>query len=350
MTPRARGGWGAGDMTRALPPVLDSSAVTVGPALRAACDRLSPGMRSVVGYHLGWLDADGNPADLEGGKSVRAALALLSARAAGGAAADGLPGAVAVELVHTFSLLHDDIMDGDTERHHRPAAWAVFGRAPAILAGDAVLALAVQVLLHSDSAHRAAGLESLSDATARLIDGQAQDLDLEGRTDVTPEQCTGMCAQKTGALLECAASIGAVLAGAGREVVEPLRAFGAHLGLAFQAVDDLLGIWGDPAVTGKPVFGDLVRRKSSLPVAIALQSGNGEVRELGELLARTRLDPDELVTAAGLVEACGGRDGAGAQAADQLNRALAALEAAPIDASARADLAQIARFVAARQF
>ena len=160
-------------MTRTLPPVLDSSAVTVGSGLRAACDRLSPGMRAVVGYHLGWLDADGKPADLEGGKSVRAALALLSARAAGGDAADGLPGAVAVELVHTFSLLHDDIMDGDAERHHRPAAWAVFGRARAILAGDAVLALAFQVLLDSGSAHRAAALESLSDATARLIDGQA---------------------------------------------------------------------------------------------------------------------------------------------------------------------------------
>jgi geranylgeranyl diphosphate synthase type I len=337
-------------MTRALPPVLDSSAVTVGPALRAACDRLSPGMRTVVGYHLGWLDAGGNPAELEGGKSVRAALALLSAQAAGGAAADDLPGAVAVELVHTFSLLHDDIMDGDAERHHRPAAWAVFGRARAILAGDAVLALAFQVLLDSGSAHRAAALESLSDAIARLIDGQAQDLDLEGRTDVTPDQCTRMCAQKTGALLECAASIGAVLAGAGRDVVEPLRAFGGHLGLAFQAVDDLLGIWGDPAVTGKPVFGDLVRRKSSLPVAIALQSGNGEARELGELLARPHLDPDELAAAAGLVEACGGRDGAGVQAADQLDRALHALDAAPIDAGAQADLAGIARFVAARQF
>jgi geranylgeranyl diphosphate synthase type I len=337
-------------MTRTLPSVLEGSAATIAPALRAASKRLSPGMRAVVGYHLGWVDADGNPADLEGGKSVRATLALLSAAAAGGTAADGLPGAVAVELVHTFSLLHDDIMDDDRERHHRPAAWAVFGRARAILAGDAVLALAFQVLLDSGSAHRAAALESLSGATARLIDGQAQDLDLEGRVDVTPEQCTRMCAGKTGALLECAASIGAVLAGAAAETVEPLRAFGAHLGLAFQAVDDLLGIWGDPAVTGKPVFGDLVQRKSSLPVAIALQSATGPARELAALLARPQLDADELVSAAGLVEACGGRSGAGAQAEAELSLALAALDSAPIEAAARDDLAAIARFVAARQF
>jgi geranylgeranyl diphosphate synthase type I len=337
-------------MTRTLPSVLEGSAVTVAPALRAASDRLSPAMRTVIGYHLGWADAEGNPAELEGGKSVRAALALLSARAAGGTPAGGLPGAAAVELVHTFSLLHDDIMDDDRERHHRPSAWAVFGRARAILAGDAVLALAFQVLLESGSAHRAAALESLSDATARLIDGQAQDLDLEGRVDVTPEQCTRMCAGKTGALLECAASIGAVLAGADGDVVEPLRAFGGHLGLAFQAVDDLLGIWGDPAVTGKPVYGDLVQRKSSLPVAIALQSGGAEAGELATLLSRAHLEPGELVAAAALVESCGGRAGAAAQATEQLELALGALDSAPIDAGAREDLAAIARFVGARQF
>jgi geranylgeranyl diphosphate synthase type I len=98
------------------------------------------------------------------------------------------------------------------------------------------------------------------------------------------------------------------------------------------------------------VFGDLVRRKSSLPVAIALQSGNREARRLADLLERPHLDPDELVAAAALVESCGGREGASAQAAEQLGLALAALDAAPIDASARADLAGIARFVAAREF
>ena len=271
-------------------------------------------MRTVVGYHLGLGSTPTATRPTSGGgKSVRAALALLSARAAGGADADGLPGAVAVELVHTFSLLHDDIMDGDAERHHRPAAWAVFGRARAILAGDAVLALAFRVLLDSGSPHRVAALESLADATARLIDGQAADLDLEGRLDATPEQCTRMCAGKTGALLECAASIGAVLAGAGRRGRRSRCArSAAHLGLAFQAVDDLLGIWGDPAVTGKPVFGDLVRRKTSLPVAIALQSGNRRgAPSWPSCSARPHLDAGELAAAAGLVEACGGRDGRG---------------------------------------
>jgi geranylgeranyl diphosphate synthase type I len=135
----------------------------------------------------------------------------------------------------------------------------------------------------------------------------------------------------------------------GVDRVAPLAAFGGHLGLAFQAVDDLLGIWGDPDVTGKPVFGDLVQRKTSLPVAIALASGGDDARELAGLLG-TRLDGAKRERAAGLVEAGGGRAGAAAQAEAELGKALAALDGAPIDAGARADLADIARFVAAREF
>jgi geranylgeranyl diphosphate synthase type I len=347
MTPP--GGGGAA-VTGALPPVIDEAAAALAPALRQACERLAPEITAVVGYHLGWVDADGRPAELRGGKSVRGALALCSARAAGADASPGIPGAVAVELVHTFSLLHDDIMDGDRERHGRPAAWTAFGRARAILAGDAALALAYRVLLDAASPARGAALESLAAATARLIDGQALDLDLEGRAGATPEDCVRMCAGKTGALLECSASIGAVLAGAGDEVVAALAAFGGHLGLAFQAVDDLLGIWGDPAVTGKPVFGDLVQRKTSLPVAIALGSGGQDAPELAGLLARAHLDTAELERAAALVESGGGRAGAVAQAEAELGKALAALAGAPIEAGARDDLAAIARFVAAREF
>jgi geranylgeranyl diphosphate synthase type I len=346
MTPPAGGGAGA---TGPLPHVVGEAADVVAPALRAACERLAPQISAVVGYHLGWLDADGRPADLRGGKSVRGALALCSARAAGADPAAGLPGAVAVELVHTFSLLHDDIMDGDRERHGRPAAWTEFGRARAILAGDAVLALAYRTLLDAGPAGGAA-LASLATAIERLIDGQALDLDLEGRAGATPEDCIRMCAGKTGALLECAASIGALLAGADAGVVAALAAFGGHLGLAFQAVDDLLGIWGDPSVTGKPVFGDLVQRKTSLPVAIALGSGGEDARELAGLLGRARLDGAELERAAVLVEAGGGRAGAAAQCRAELARALAALDGISIDPGARDDLAAIARFVAARDF
>lgn len=117
------------------------------PVLRAAVDRLAPPMDTVAAYHFGWIDAQGRPSVGDGGKAVRPALALLSAEAAGATAEAGVPGAVAVELVHNFSLLHDDLMDGDEQRRHRDTVWKVHGPAQAILVGDALFALANEILL-----------------------------------------------------------------------------------------------------------------------------------------------------------------------------------------------------------
>src|SRR6201994_3658672 len=119
----------------------------VGRAPGAAINRLTPRVRRVAAYHYGLADAAGNPISEGSGKALRPALALLSARAAGVVPERGVSAAVAVEFVHNFSLLHDDIMDGDTERRHRPTAWTVFGVGAAILAGDAMLALANDLLL-----------------------------------------------------------------------------------------------------------------------------------------------------------------------------------------------------------
>ena len=205
---------------------------------------------------------------------MRPALALLSAQAAGAAPDVGLDGAVAVELVHNFSLLHDDIMDRDRERHHRATAWTVFGEARAILAGDALATLVAPGAPRRPDARARRGRPALvADATQRMIDGQSQDLSLEGRADVTLDECLAMLSAKTAALLACSCSVGAVLAGAPTGLVRRLAAFGEHVGIAFQAVDDVLGIWGEPEVTGKPAWSDLRQRKSSLPVAAALQRG-----------------------------------------------------------------------------
>jgi geranylgeranyl diphosphate synthase type I len=309
--------------------------------------RLDPRIEEVSAYHLGWVDGDGRPTE-GGGKVVRPALALLSARAAGAEPEVGLDGAVGVELVHNFSLLHDDIMDHDRERHHRPTAWTLFGEDRAILTGDALVTLSVQVLLESPTDERVRAAALLTDATARMIDGQAQDLALEGRLDVTVEECLAMISGKTAALLSCASAIGAVLAGAPNELVGRLAAFGEHVGMAFQAVDDQLGIWGRPEVTGKPVFGDLRQRKRSLPVAAALAEGGGGTRRLEQLLAKEALSEEELGEAASLVEAAGGRDWAASEARDRLELALAELDG--VDDDARAELSALARFIVAREF
>jgi geranylgeranyl diphosphate synthase type I len=260
---------------------------------------------------------------------------------------NAVAGAVAVELIHAFSLLHDDIIDGDRYRRHRPAAWTVFGVARAIVAGDALVPLAQRVLLDENVERSAAAARTLAEATATMIEGQADDMAFEGRNDVGVEECIVMAARKTGALLGAAAGLGGLLAGAGPGPVAALRHYGQSVGLAFQAVDDLLGIWGDPDRTGKPVGSDLRQGKKTIPVTIALAAGDRRSEELRSLLARRPLDDDDVQRAAALVEECGGRARTAAFADEQLSAALVDLDTIE-PGPARDELAGLARFTVGR--
>ncbi|MEU2261479.1 polyprenyl synthetase family protein [Streptomyces sp. NPDC019645] len=355
-------------------PAVDTAAVTAllergrtmsTPVLRAAVDRLAPPMDTVAAYHFGWIDAHGRPADGDGGKAVRPALALLSAEAAGAAPEVGIPGAVAVELVHNFSLLHDDLMDGDEQRRHRDTVWKVHGPAQAILVGDALFALANEILLELGTVEAGRATRRLTTASRRLIDGQAQDISYEHRERVTVEECLEMEGNKTGALLACAVSIGAVLGGADDRTADTLETYGYHLGLAFQAVDDLLGIWGDPEATGKQTWSDLRQRKKSLPVVAALAAGGPASQRLGELLAAdAKEDPDERPAATGdfdsfseeefaaraaLIEEAGGRDWTSQEARRQHAIAVEALDRVDMPEHVRAQLVALADFVVVRK-
>ena len=155
---------------------------------------------------------------------------------------------------------------------------------------------------------------------------------------------------KTGALLSCAASIGAVLAGADQDVIDALGIFGMQLGLSFQAVDDLLGVWGDPATTGKATFADLRQHKKTLPVTAAIAVGGSGARELEDLLAVPELSDIEVARAAELVESLGGRQRATDQARESMELALAALDDAASDLNAKAELVELAHFVVDRQY
>jgi geranylgeranyl diphosphate synthase, type I len=309
------------------------SADIVRPALRRAVERLDPQLRDPALHHL-----DG------GGKGVRGALALTGATAAGGAVVDAVLGAVGVELIHNYSLIHDDIIDNDSERRHRPTVWAAFGTGRAIVVGDALANLAVQLLLEQPSAPRVRAAALLAEATAAMIRGQADDMAFEGRESVTVEECAAMENGKTAALLSCAAAIGAVMVNAPEPTVAALSSFGRHLGMAFQAVDDVLGIWGEAGKTGKPVGSDLVAHKKSLPVVIACARSNGE---LATLLA-SELHGNALDRAADLVAATGARDEVLAFADRHLAEALDALGSVSLLAGPADQLAAIARFVTER--
>lgn len=272
------------------------------PALVAALSTLNPRMRRICEYQLGWLDGH------SAGKSIRPLLTLACAEAVGADSDCAMPAAVAVELLHNCTLLQDDVMDEDPTRRHRPAAWTVFGASPAILAGDALLALAFAVLARSGHAAAAPAIRELERTVDELIEGQAMDLEFEGAEAIAVDDCLRMTMAKTGSLLGCACLLGGLFGGADEAACGALARFGRHLGLAYQLRDDLLGIWGDPHRTGKPAGADLRRRKKSLPVVAALAANNDASERLRVLYSRPEpFDDAEARLVAELVRDAGGR-------------------------------------------
>ena len=283
------------------------------------------GLAQMIAYHLGW-DGDGQAAR---GKRVRPLLTLLSGAAAGGDWQQALPAAAAVELIHNFSLVHDDIQDRSDTRRGRPTVWKQWGIAQAINTGDALFVAAHQaasrLAMRSVDPHAVLAVrDRLDHACLRLTQGQHLDLAFEQSPDVTQPAYLEMIAGKTAALIEAAAASGALVAGASEPQVVRYAEFGLHLGLAFQILDDLLGIWGEPAITGKPSGDDLIQRKKTLPVLMGLSTSpefaglwaNADTTHLG--LAGMR----EALQAAGVLDAT-------RQAAEGHTRqALGALEAA----------------------
>ncbi|WP_308299041.1 polyprenyl synthetase family protein [Streptomyces sp. GESEQ-35] len=328
--------------------VLDRCRALVRPALRDAVARMHPWVGEMAAYSFGWCEVGGAPVAASGGKGVRQALAVLGAEAAGAPGRAGVPGAVAVELVHTFSLLHDDIMDGDTDRRRRPTVWKAYGTGPAVLAGDALFALAVETLAAVSQGPQTVRL--LSTALGDLVRGQADDLLFAARPwtgpgRVRPDEYRRMAEHKTGTLLGCAAALGAALGGASPTAVAALDRAGRQLGIAFQIADDILGIWGDPTVTGKPVHGDLRERKKTFPVLAALDSPLPEASRLAALLEAD----GEPAEAAALIEAAGGRSVALAEARRHVAAAEVALSDAGLRRSAVDELRSLLDFLVRRE-
>jgi geranylgeranyl diphosphate synthase type I len=314
----------------------------VRPALKEAVEDLHPSLRQMAEYSFGWLPGGKG---YGGGKGIRPALALLSAEMMGAPAVAAVPGAAAVELVHAFSLIHDDIMDHDELRRHRPTAWRVYGIEGALLGGDGLLAVAIRCLVHAPS--RAVRL--LADCLVELVNGQAADMAFEARPwtgpdAVTVDEHTKMVAGKSGALLGCAAGLGTLLGGGTADAVSAMSRTGRDLGIAFQATDDMLGIWGDPAVTGKPVLSDLRRRKKTLPVVAAL-TGQGAARHALAEMLDAHPDGDDLPRVAALISDAEGRTAAARQADTHLNRALDTIRGVAVNQAAADELTDLSRYI-----
>ncbi|MFE1802430.1 polyprenyl synthetase family protein [Streptomyces sp. NPDC059517] len=327
-----------------LPPVLENAHAQIVPALRSAFGRLSPELRAVVDYHMGWRDAKGRPVEKQSSKGVRPTLALLATAAAGRAPDESaIPGAVAVEALHNCAFLLDDVMDGDRHRRQRETAWVVFGKGMSTLAGTSLFVLGNATLLRSDSPHRHEAVALYDDTFATMLAGQALDLEMEGAREVSVERCVRMTEWKTASLMRCAVTMGAVLAGAPAPVLEQLRVYGESLGVAFQARDDLLGIWGAAHETGgRPPGFDLRARKATLPVAFVLEEQGAVADQLRDLLLRPEPSDEEVARATELVEKGGGRERTAELASSKVTDALTALESLDLAEDVRRGFTEIA--------
>jgi geranylgeranyl diphosphate synthase type I len=301
-------------------------------------------MREVVGrdpaqlfgwmrYHMGWEDAAGEPTELATGKMARPTALLLAHEACGGDWQQALPAAAAVELVHNFSLIHDDIEDQSDRRHGRETLWSLVGEAHAINVGDGmytVARLSLYRLLDRGVPldTTIACMAELDRACLELVRGQALDIAFEDESRVSREQYLSMVTGKTAAMFAAPLAMGALLAGVDHATVDALRRLGLHLGVAFQAADDVLGIWGDPAVTGKPAGDDLRTRKMTLPVISALHSSHPAQSEIERLYSRPPADTGEessedaeIAELTTLIEQAGGRHETEALAHSELDSA-----------------------------
>lgn len=306
--------------------------------------------RQMMHYHMGWLDETLSPTSGNGGKRIRPALTLLSTAAAGGSWQQALPAAAAIELLHNFTLIHDDIEDNSPTRRGRPTVWQLWGVPQAINAGDAMFAAAHMALyrlreqgVEADVVVHAAG--RFDETCMALTLGQHRDMNFESEMNVSVDDYLQMIGGKTAALLALCGELGSLVAGAGEDTVRHYAEFARNLGLAFQIKDDILGIWGDEGAIGKSSATDIETRKKSLPVLFGL-SQSSELKDLYESDASDTLFVNRVVQ---ILDHCGARDFANRHAEKYSQQALGHLEDARTQGPAARALQELAAQLLARQ-
>lgn len=317
--------------------------------------RESP-LYKMIRYHLGWVDEHGHSVQGSAGKCLRPTLLLLACEAVGGTWHKALPAATAVELVHNFSLIHDDIQDDDRERRHRPTVWSIWGKPQAINAGDSMHTLADVALLRlgdqgvaPEKQHRARRI--LSEACLRLVEGQYYDISYENRLDIAVDDYLEMIEMKTEALIACSLELGALLGSDDEAVIRGLFACGRGLGLAFQIRDDFLGIWGNQQKTGKPSGSDIRRKKKSLPIVYAMEKARGKSkRELLNIYRKDVIEVQDVDAVQGILDALKARSYTQEAAHNYLNRTLEEIRGLPLVPSAALELEELACFLVERDF
>ena len=317
--------------------------------------RQSP-LYNMMRYHFGWIDEQGSSRPNSSGKALRPTLCLLACEVAGGDYSRALPVAAAVELVHNFSLIHDDIQDDDWERRHNPTVWCIWGKPQAINAGSAMRTLASMALSrlkeYGVSLQKQLCVQQLIDESSlRLIEGQYLDISYESRLDIGVNDYMEMIEKKTATLIASSLEIGALLGTDDESVIIGLRDIGRNLGLAFQVRDDILGIWGDEVKTGKPLGGDIRRRKKTLPIVYALENGNdGLRRELVNVYQNGAFNDDGVAVVLSILDAVGAQRQTQRVVEKYCNEALAGIKKLELVPSRKQDLEELIYFLVKRNY
>ena len=338
-----------------LPDVLVRYGKLMEAELRSVIPEDDADLYRTLRYHLGWTDEHGHPSTGAEGKGVRPALCLLVCEAVGGVTEEAVPTAVAVELVHNFSLIHDDIQDRDRERHHRPTVWALWGEPQALSAGNALYALACKTLVglaqHQVAPERILQVSAcLTRSSLEMMQGQYMDLEFEKRLDVTTQEYMEMTDHKTGALIACAMEMGALVGSGDPNQVSAFAETGRYLGHLFQIRDDILGIWGDVATTGKATVSDIRRKKKTFPVIHALQHATGKATTtLHQVYQKAFLSEYDVQRVLEVLEATGAQKEAEALAVRLSQQALDGLRSAHLPSAYAQDFDELVSFLLLRE-
>ncbi len=285
-----------------------------------------------------------------GGKRIRPVLVILSCQAVGGAAAAATYAAVAVELLHNFTLIHDDIMDNDDTRRGRPTVHKKWDVPVALLAGDGLLALAYQALLRTPSPRIAEAAAIFTDGLIEICEGQALDREFESRRDVSLDEYLIMIRKKTAALLDLSARIGAIIGNGAPAQVEALGQFAANLGLAFQIQDDVLDITSAQEVMGKTNGSDVMRKKQTYLSIHALTLGDSQsAAQLQEIFLKPTIERADILQVKELFQRCGALAAAQQRTQQYLDAAAASLDILPAS-EAKNELKNLIAFISNRRF
>lgn len=313
-------------------------------------------INTMLKYFLGWTDSTGQLTNKPiSGKALRPILCVLACDAAGGNVEQVMPAAIPLELIHNFSLIHDDIQDKDELRHNRPTIWALWGNPKALIAGNNLRIIAditmnklMETGVPTNKCLRVNSI--LTQACLEMIEGQYLDIKYEGETSLTKQLYLEMISKKTGALITAAINIGVILATENQNKLKAFNDFGKYLGAVFQITDDILGIWGKESKTGKPVGADIIRKKNSLPIILTNSNTTNKNQKIIEnIYSKHTISNQDLNEILNIMEQSKTKERCLDLATTYCQKALSSIKNVSISEESRKDIESIALFLTQRQ-